>query len=187
MTNKIAAMSFLLIITTNLHCQQMGFTIGITTSIFNNSAPFTKMGMGLDANLFNEKALPLNHCFIKTGIGYTQIRGNGTINYYNQINEVVLSYNKMQVLNYAQVPLLFKYNFSKSAKHKLGILGGVQYGLLFAGWHNPQTVNINHNVTKQFVRNILGGQLGLEYTKPLSGNLLLHIISSYRTSLTTIQ
>jgi hypothetical protein len=177
----------LLFCSITLHAQQLGITLGLTTSNFSQSAPFTKVGYGVTSTLFYEKELPLKNCSYSVGLGYTQIRGNGTVNYYNLVNDVVLSYNKMQVLHYAQIPVLFKYQFVNHAKHKLGFVAGLQYDFLLAAWHNPQRVNVNHDVTNQFVRNMLGYQTGLFYSKPLPNNKQLLLNLCYQGNLTSIQ
>lgn len=170
-----------------LYAQQLGVSIGLTTSKFNQSSSFNKLGYGVTSTLFYEKELPLKNCSYSLGLGYAQIRGNGTVNYYNLVNEVVLSYDKMQALHYAQIPIMFKYGVVNKSTYKLSLVGGVQYNFLLAAWHNPQRININHNVTDQFVRNTLGYQTGLVYNKTLPNNKQLLFNLSYQANLTQIE
>jgi hypothetical protein len=167
--------------------QQLGVTAGLTTSNFNQSAPFNKVGFGVTSTLFYENELPLKNYSYSLGLGYTQTRGNGTINYYNLVNDVVLSYEKMQALHYLQIPLLLKYNFVSNEKYKLGITAGMQYNFLLTAWQNPQRVNVNHDVTEQFMRNVLGYQTGIVYSKLLPNNRQLNVNLTYQANLTNIQ
>lgn len=185
--NKFIVTILILSSINKANSQQLTVSLGLTSSMFNNSNSFTKMGLGVTSTLFYQKELPLKNCSYSVGLGYTQIRGNGTVNYYNLVNDVVLSYNKMQVLHYAQIPVLFKYQFVNHAKHKLGFVAGLQYDFLLAAWHNPQRVNVNHDVTNQFVRNMLGYQTGLFYSKPLPNNKQLLLNLYYQSNLTSIQ
>lgn len=171
----------------DINAQQLGVSLGLATNKYTQSSPFTKLGYGVTSNLFYEKQLPLKNSSYTTGIGYTQIRGNGTVNYYNLVNDVVLSYNKMQALHYLQIPLLLKYNFVSTANYKLGLAAGVQYNFLLTAWQNPQRVYVNHDVTNLFVRNVLGYQTGIVYSKLLPNNKQLHVNLTYMANLTNIQ
>lgn len=170
-----------------VHGQQVGIYAGLSAAQFSQAAPFNRTGYGLSTHLTYEHKLPLKNLSYSTGIGYTQIRGNGTVNYYNLVNDVVLSYDKMQALHYLQLPFLLKYNLLNTEKYNLGVEAGMQYNFLLTAWQNPQRVNVNHDVTDQFVRNLLSYQMGLTYTKSIAENKQIHINLTYQRNATCMQ
>ncbi len=167
--------------------QQVGIYAGLSAAQFSQAAPFNKTGYGLSTHLTYEHKLPIKNLSYSTGIGYTQIRGNGTVNYYNLVNDVVLRYDKMQALHYLQLPFLLQYNLVNTEKYTLGFETGMQYNFLLTGWQNPQRVNVNHDVTDQFMRNLLGYQMGLTYAKSIAVNKQIHINLTYQRNATRMQ
>ena len=168
--------------------QTLSFEGGYLATKYRNMPPFEDSKGGFTLGVMYAKGLSLKNVYVKTGLHYQQLDGKGTINYTNQINQVVLSYEKTQELYYLQIPLLLDWTEAiRIKKLSIGVQGGFTYSYLLRAWQNPQREGVDHNVTSQFNRNVLGYQAGVYAAIPVSATAQLQLLYRYSGSLTAIQ
>lgn len=143
-----------------IHAQSLSFEGGYITTQYNNMSPFTQSKGGFQFGVAYIKPIKDSVLHLKTGLHYQQLDGIGTINHFNQVNQVVLSYEKSQELYYLHIPLLLQYQTPVYKSVNIGLLAGVTGNYLLRAWHNPQSIRLDHNVTENFQRFVLGYQAG---------------------------
>lgn len=180
----IAAFS---LFTSVLYAQVIGLHTGVTLCNYKNITPFNKVKLGTTAGLFYEKKLPVKNLFVQTAVNYNLLVGKGDVNYYNQINQLVLSYEKQQALHYVQIPVQAQWRFLTRDKYSLGLTSGLQYGLLLSARQNPQPKGIDHNITDELNRHLLGFMAGGVFTYALNTKYTLYLNYTYQTNLTSLQ
>ena len=163
-------------------------SIGLHGAYSNNSilnqAVYNKNNSGL--NIGANTQYGFNKYFAAYAELNYEVKGaKGEIAYYNSIGEQMLSYTKIQYLNYATLPVMARVLIGKE-KPKIFFNGGIYYGFLVNAWVNPQDKNVDHTVTADFKRNDFGlcGGAGVQYS--LHKNYLLRAEWRYNYGLMNI-
>lgn len=171
----------------NVFGQYLSFETGYIATHYLNMLPYTHQKGGFQLGIGYAKPIKDSSLFVKTGINYLQLNGKGTIDYFNQVNQVVLSYQKTQELYYLQVPLLLHYQIQSKQMFKLGVQAGLNLNGRLRAWHNPQPREISHNVTSSFQPFVLGYQLGANATYKLSSSVGLQFLYHFGSNISSVQ
>lgn len=167
--------------------QSISIEAGYIATQYKNMQPFSQNNGGFQFGVTYCKPIKDPTLQVKTGLHYQQLDGKGEITYYNQINQPVLSFQKNQELYYLHIPALLQYNAINNNKFSAGLQAGLSYNFLLRAWQNPQPEGVNHNVTDQFIRNVLGLHAGAYFTIPLNNTYSLQTQYMFGSSITQVQ
>ncbi|MDP3930057.1 MAG: outer membrane beta-barrel protein [Bacteroidota bacterium] len=183
----ISLLLLMLIQVVKVSAQQVSIEGAYINSQYNGMFPFAQSKGGFQFGVGYLHPIKDSVLFFKTGLHYLQLDGEGTVNYVNQINQVVLSYQKTQEIYYLQIPLLLQCEVPLYDKTRIGFQVGLRGNYLLRAWQNPQPIGIEHNVSSNFERFVIGYQAGV-YTKfKLSPIMGLEFSYQYGSNLTTVQ
>ncbi len=167
--------------------QSLSLDGGYIATQYKNMPPFTQSKGGFQFGVAYIKPIKDSLLHVKTGLYYQQLDGRGQITYFNQINQAVLSYEKTQELYYLSIPVLLQWDAIRIRKLIVGLQGGLTYNYLLRAWHNPQREGVEHNVTNQFHRNVLGYQAGVYVAAPISEMMSMQLHYVYGGNITEVQ
>jgi hypothetical protein len=167
--------------------QQLIIEGGHINTQYKSMLPFTEYKGGFQLGVGFAMPIKDSSWYLKTGLHYQQLNGEGTVNIFNQINEVVLSYQKTQEIYYLQIPLLLQWEVPSYKKIRFGLQAGLTGNYLLRAWHNPQPRNIEHNVSSGFQRLVVGYQAGAYVKFKLSPIMGLQFCYQYGANLTPVQ
>jgi hypothetical protein len=170
-----------------VNAQSLSFDGGYIATQYKNMSPFTQSKGGFQFGVAYIKPIKESVLHVKTGLYYQQLDGRGQITYFNQINQAVLSYEKTQELYYLSIPVLLQWDVIRIKKLVIGLQGGLTYNYLLRAWHNPQREGVDHNVTNQFNRSVLGYQAGVYVAAPISEMMSMQLHYVYGGNITEVQ
>lgn len=171
----------------NVFGQYLSVEAGYIATHYRKMLPYTHQKGGFQLGVGYAKSIKDSSLFVKTGINYLQLDGVGTIDYFNQVNQVVLSYQKSQELYYLQVPLLLHYQMQSKQRVRIGVQAGLNLNGRLRAWHNPQPRDITHNVTSSFQPFVLGYQVGANATYKLSSSVGLQFLYHFGSNISSVQ
>lgn len=187
-TNKLMVVACLLFfVCTATFAQQVSIEGGHISTQYKGMLPFTEYKGGFQLGVGYVMPIKDSSWYLKTGLHYQQLNGEGTVNYFNQINEVVLSYQKTQEIYYLQIPLLLQWEAPSFNKIRFGLQAGLTGNYLLRAWHNPQSRNLEHNVSSDFQRLVFGYQAGAYTQYKLSPTSSLQLSYLFGSNLSSVQ
>ncbi len=165
--------------------QEVGIEAGYIGARFKNMQPFVNTNDGFSVGLMYSQRLVKSHSLLnwKTGLAYQMLHGIGEVSYTNLIGQQILTYEKTQELYYLQIPAMLQL---RDADGHFFFQGGLYYGYLLKAWHNPQPEGINHDVTSQFNRNMLGYHVGAGISIPVHQVYRLQFLYDYSGNITQV-
>lgn len=170
-----------------LSAQNLTYEVGHISTQYKGMLPFTQYKGGFQLGVGYAIPVRDSTLYFKTGLHYQHLDGMGTVNHFNQVNQVVLSYEKNQELYYLNIPVLLQYQTQLYKKISIGLLVGVTGNYLLRAWHNPQRINLDHNVTSGFQRFVLGYQTGAFTQVKLSPISRLQLSYQFGSNITSVQ
>ena len=163
----------------------VGLYYGMGSSNISNHDVYTQNQLGYTTgiDLLYTLTPKIN---LASGVGYQHLQSKGTVNYYNQNGDNILSYNKQLYLHYINIPIGVSIHLFKFSRFNTYITGGVSYKFLVHANVNPQNYYLSHNVTKNYNNSDINLYGGIGANAKLNNQYSLYLSANYNQGMLNI-